>query len=186
MPPPSTRVLFGLGLEHDVKGDRAKGSTSIAPSPVAPRQGGWCRWHPSWIISKTSGVVAKLVPNLAAKRYAIEIHSGVSAAEMAEAAQGYRARWAACSSDEPGAFGSLIKDDPRPLRRRKRRQSATASDSGRGPNLCRAPKMFFRSELHGVQWIDKPSLSKARQKTYFAAVTEDDIARELNVEAIVA
>ena len=36
-----------------------------------------------------------------------------------------------------------------------------------------------------MQWIEKASLSKARQRTYFAAVTEDDIARELNVEAIV-
>jgi putative DNA methylase len=43
---------------------------------------------PSWVISKTRNIVAKLVPNHEAKRYAIEIHSSVSAAEMAEAENG--------------------------------------------------------------------------------------------------
>ena len=43
---------------------------------------------PSWVISKTRNVVAKLVPDPPAKRYEIEIHSGVSAAEMAEAEHG--------------------------------------------------------------------------------------------------
>ncbi len=42
----------------------------------------------SWVISKQRNVVAKLVPDFVAKRYAIEIHTGVSAAEMAEAERG--------------------------------------------------------------------------------------------------
>jgi putative DNA methylase len=43
---------------------------------------------PSWIISKTRKVVARLVPDHEDKRYDIEIHSGVSDSEMAEAANG--------------------------------------------------------------------------------------------------
>ena len=53
-----------------------------------PKTGWMVPMAPSWVISKTRNVVAKLVPDHAAKRYAIEVHTGVSAAEMAEAEQG--------------------------------------------------------------------------------------------------
>ena len=41
---------------------------------------------PSWIVATNRCIVAKLVPDHSAKRYRIEIHAGVSAAEMEEAA----------------------------------------------------------------------------------------------------
>jgi putative DNA methylase len=43
---------------------------------------------PSWVISKSRSVVAKLVPDKKRKRYDIEIHEGVSVEEMREAALG--------------------------------------------------------------------------------------------------
>ena len=44
---------------------------------------------------------------------------------------------------------------------------------------------IFQERLYCIQWIAKASLSKARQETYFAAVTEADLARERKVEGIV-
>ena len=37
-----------------------------------------------------------------------------------------------------------------------------------------------------IQWITKDHSARRRQETFFAAVTEDDLARERKVEAIVA
>ena len=67
---------------------------------------------PSWVISKTAQIVAKLVPDHVAKRYAIEVHSGVSAAEMAEAANRHSAGWPAGPSDESRALWRRDQDNP--------------------------------------------------------------------------
>ena len=43
----------------------------------------------------------------------------------------------------------------------------------------------MQERLYAIQWITKDTLGKSRQETFFAAVTEDDLARERQVEAIV-
>ena len=47
------------------------------------------------------------------------------------------------------------------------------------------PDDLFQERLYCIQWITKESLGKGRQETFFAKVTEDDLAREREVEAIV-
>ena len=37
----------------------------------------------------------------------------------------------------------------------------------------------------GIQWITNESLGRGRQETFFATVTEEDLARERKAEAIV-
>jgi hypothetical protein len=76
-----------LGIEHDAHGNRAKAYLYCLETRD-PRTGWMVPMAPSWVISKTRKVVAKLVPNHANKRYDIEIHSGVSSIEIAEAEQG--------------------------------------------------------------------------------------------------
>jgi len=44
---------------------------------------------------------------------------------------------------------------------------------------------IFQERLYCIQWISKATLERARQETFFAAVTEDDLERERKVEAIV-
>jgi putative DNA methylase len=79
--------ITGLGIEHGKDGNRAKAYLYCLETRC-PKTGWMVPMAPSWVISKIRNVVAKLVPNPAGKRYKIEIHTGVSAAEMAEAAKG--------------------------------------------------------------------------------------------------
>ncbi|MGQ0444615.1 MAG: ISAs1 family transposase, partial [Beijerinckiaceae bacterium] len=76
-----------LGIEHDVHGNRAKAFLYCLETRC-PKIGWMVPMAPSWVISKTRNVVAKLFPDPEIKRYRIEIHSGVSAVEMAEAEKG--------------------------------------------------------------------------------------------------
>jgi hypothetical protein len=76
-----------LGIEQDTKGNRAKAYLYCLETRC-PKTGWMVPMLGSLIISKTRGVVARLVPDHLQQRYDIEIRSGVSAAEMAEAVQG--------------------------------------------------------------------------------------------------
>ncbi|MGI9130035.1 MAG: DUF1156 domain-containing protein, partial [Roseomonas sp.] len=76
-----------LGIEHDSAGNRAKAFLYCLETRC-PRTGWMVPMAPSWVISRTRGVVAKLVPDTKEKRYNIEIHSGVDEATIAEADKG--------------------------------------------------------------------------------------------------
>src|SRR4029077_10602739 len=43
------------------------------------------------------------------------------------------------------------------------------------------PEDTFQERLYCVQWITKDSVGAGRQETYFAGVTDDDLARERRV-----
>jgi putative DNA methylase len=139
---------------------------------------------PSWVISKTRNVVAKLVPDLAANRYQIEIHTSVSAAEMVEAEKGTVCDGRLVHPMNPERSGVEIKTIRGDYR-----------DSG-GVNRNRLrlwkkldfvprPDDIFQERLYCIQWITKDSLGKSRQETFFASVTLEDLARERKVEEIV-
>src|SRR5215831_12537899 len=70
-----------LRIEHDEHGNRAKAYLYCLETRC-PKTGWMVPMAPSWVISKTRNVVAKLVPVHIAKRYEIEVHTGVSAEEM--------------------------------------------------------------------------------------------------------
>ena len=61
----------------------------------------------------------------------------------------------------------------------------TGSGFGRNRILCHDPEDIWQERLYAIQWITKDSLNKAEHETFFAAVTDDDLARERQVEAIV-
>ena len=48
------------------------------------------------------------------------------------------------------------------------------------------PDDIFQERLYCIQWITADSLDKKQKETFFAAVTEEDLARERQVEQIVA
>ena len=77
-----------LGIEHDKRRQPREG-LSLLPGDALPedRLDG-ADGAVLGDFARTRNVVAKLVPDHANKRYDIEIHSGVSAEEMAEAEQG--------------------------------------------------------------------------------------------------
>ncbi|MGH7122630.1 MAG: hypothetical protein ACREFP_27170 [Acetobacteraceae bacterium] len=47
------------------------------------------------------------------------------------------------------------------------------------------PDDIYQERLYCIQWITKETLGKGRQETFFATVTEEDLAREREVETIV-
>ncbi len=172
-----------LGIEHDKHGNRAKAYLYCLETRC-PKTGWMVPMAPSWVISKTRNVVAKLVPDPEAKRYRIEIHSGVSAAEMAEAEKGTVRDGRLVHPMNPERSGveiKTIRGDYRDADGINRNRLRLWEKSDFVPR----PDDIFQERLYCIQWIAKESLGKGRQETFFAAVTEEDLARERKVEEIV-
>jgi putative DNA methylase len=172
-----------LGVEHDKNSNRAKAYLYCLETRC-PKTGWMVPMASSWVISKQRNVVAKLVPDHAAKRYAIEVHTGVSAAEMAEAEEGTVRDGRLVHPMNPERSGVEIKTIRGDYRdgdgtNRNRLRLWEKSDFTPRPND------IWQERLYAIQWITKESLGKGRQETFFATVTEDDLARERKVEAIV-
>ena len=76
-----------LGIEHNARGDRAK-VFLYCQETIDPRTGWRVPMAPSWVISRSSRCIAKMVPVAAEKRFDLEIVEGASAEEMAQAEMG--------------------------------------------------------------------------------------------------
>ena len=172
-----------LGIEHDVKGNRAKAYLYCVETRC-PKTGWMVPMAPSWVISKHRDVVAKLVPDHTTKRYGIEIHSGVSVAEIAEAEQGTVRDGRLVHPMNPERTGVEIKT----IRGDYRDEAGVNRNRLRlweKLDFAPRPDDTFQERLYCVQWITKDTVGAGRQETYFAGVTDDDLARERRVAAIV-
>ena len=172
-----------LGIEHDKHGNRAKAYLYCLETRC-PRTGWMVPMAPSWVISNTRNVVAKLVPDRVTKHYAIEVHAGVSAAEMAEAEQGTVRDGRLIHPINPERSGVEIKT----IRGDYRDADGTNRNSLRKwekNDFLPRPEDIYQERLYCIQWITKKSLAKRRQETFFSAVTDDDLVRERKVEVIV-
>ncbi|MDX1982041.1 MAG: anti-phage-associated DUF1156 domain-containing protein [Bryobacteraceae bacterium] len=177
------REITELGIEHDRHGNRAK--AYLYCLEVRCPQTGWIvPLAPSWVISKNRNVIARLVPDHAKQRFDVEIVSGVSAEEMASAGKGtlqdgevtytlngeiYRTKFTTIRGDRKLLDGSKEND----LRRWEK------------SDFIPRPDDILQERLYCIQWIDRETLDKGRQTTFFAAVNEEDLARERKVEEIV-
>jgi putative DNA methylase len=124
------------------------------------------------------------VPDHTAKRYVIEVHTGVSAAEMAEAEKGTvrdGRLMHSMNSERSGVEIKTIRGDYRDADGNTRNRLRLWEKSDFVPH----PDDIWQERLYAIQWITKDILGKGRQETFFAAVTADDLARERHVEAIV-
>jgi putative DNA methylase len=171
-----------LGIEQDIDGNRAKAYLYCLETRC-PRTGWMVPMAPTWVISKQRNVVAKLLPNIEAKRYEIEIHTGVSEKEMAEAEHGTVRDGRLVHPMNPERSGveiKTIRGDFRDADGTKRNRLRPWEKSDFMPR----PDDIFQERLYCIQWITRASLGRGRQETFFAAVTEDDLVRERKVEAI--
>jgi putative DNA methylase len=172
-----------LGIEHDKDGNRAKAYLYCLETRC-PKTGWMVPMAPSWIVSTTDKSVASLVPDDSAKRYRIEVHSGVSATEMDEAAQGTVRDGRLVHPMNPERSGveiKTIRGDFRDAAGVNRSRLRLWEKSDFEPR----PDDIWQERLYAIQWITKKSLGKGRQETFFAAVNDDDFAREQQVESIV-
>lgn len=177
------REITALGIEHDEHGNRAKAYLYCLETRC-PHTGWMVPMAPSWVISKTRKVVAKLIPNYEQKRFEIEIVTGVSEAEMKAAAKG---------TVQDGDLVYVLDGEEYRTPIKTIRGDYRLPDGTTGNKLRRwekhdfmpRPDDIFQERLYCIQWITAKTLGKSRQETFFASVTAADLAREQKVEQIV-
>ncbi|MGP6089790.1 anti-phage-associated DUF1156 domain-containing protein [Antarctobacter jejuensis] len=177
------RKIRDLGVETDDEGNVAKAYIYCLEARC-PETGWMVPLSPSWIISKSKKVIARLVPDHAKKNFSIEVHSGVSADDMRLADKGtvqdgnmvydldgktYRTSIKSLRGDFRGPDGITINR----IRKWEKSDFEPRADD------------VFQERLYAVHWIKRDSLGQGRLQTYFAAVTQADIAREERVKTIV-
>ena len=172
-----------LGIEHDNRGNRAKAYLYCLETRC-PKTGWMVPIAPSWVVSAARKTVAKLVPEAAGKRYRLEVHTDVGDAEITEAAQGTIRDGRLVHPMNPERSGVEIKTIRGDYRdetgiNRNRLRLWEKSD------FIPRPDDTFQERLYCIQWITKESVDSGRLETFFAGVTDDDLARERTVEAIV-
>jgi putative DNA methylase len=172
-----------LGIESDERGNRGKAYLYCLETRC-PKTGWMVPILPSLVISDARGVVAKLVPNELGRCYEIEIVTGASAADMAEAAKGTLRQGRLVHPMNPERTGVEI----RTIRGDYRGSNGV---SGNRLRLWEkdefSPRVddIFQERLYCIQWITKETFQKRRQETFFASVTEADLKREKQVRSIV-
>lgn len=204
-----------LGIEHDAAGNRAKAYLYCLET-VDPQTGWLVPMAPSWVISRNRRTIAKLVPDPARKRFDIVIESDVSAAALDAAERGtvrdgdlvydlatpegaartWRlpiARLRGDGEGPPRADGSrgnrLRAWERTDIVPRRPVWDAQASPvlEGAPPGAWRGGDILLE-RLYCIQWMAAADLAagKARPATFFSAPTDADLAREAQVEQIVA
>lgn len=171
-----------LGVEHDAHGNRAKAYLYCLETRC-PKTGWIVPMAPSWVISKTRSVVARLVPDHDRRRYEIVIETGVDEGAMKVAAQGTVQGGRLVHPMNPEKDGvaiSVIRGD-----HREDRINKNGLRRWEKHDFVPRPEDTLQERLYCIQWITRASLDKRRQHTFFASVTDEDLARERQVEAVV-
>ncbi|WP_295581347.1 anti-phage-associated DUF1156 domain-containing protein [uncultured Lamprocystis sp.] len=178
------RIITKLGIEHDSQGNRAKAYLYCLETRC-PETGWMVPMAPSWVISRTHCVIAKLAPDHASRTFGIEIFTGVSADEMQAAEQGtiregnlvydlddktYRTPIKTLRGDYRDAEGNTANK----LRRWGKNDFKPQHDD------------VFQERLYCIQWITRETLMVHRPTTFFAAISDEDLDRERKVERIIA
>jgi putative DNA methylase len=177
------REITTLRIEHDSQGNRAKAYLYCLETRC-PETGWMVPMAPSWVISRTRSVVAKLMPNRAAQRFDIHVVTDASVTEMEAAEQG------------TVRDGNLVYELAGKVHRTpvKTLRGDHRDADGRAANLLRRwekhefmprPDDIFQERLYCIQWMAAETLNRYRPSTYFASVTKEDSKREDLVQAIV-
>ena len=147
-----------LGIEHDKHGNRAKAYLYCLETRC-PKTGWMVPAIPSWVIATNRRIVGKLVPDQAAKRYRIEVHTGVSTEEMNEAAEGTVRDGRLVHPMNPERSGVEIRTirgdyrDAEGINRNRLRMWDKSDFVPRHDDI-------FQERLYAIQWITKESLDK--------------------------
>ena len=169
--------ITAMGIEHDSASNRAKAYLYCLETRC-PKTGWMVPMAPSWIISKTRNVVARLVPDPTRKRYDILVETGVSAEAMAAGERGTVQGGRLVHPMNPDRSGVEIR--------------VIRGDHPGGGNALRPwtvddfvprPDDIWQERLYCVQWITADTLGRRQPVTYYAGVTGEDLVREARIEA---
>jgi len=175
--------ITALGIELDEYGNRAKAYLYCLETRC-PETGWLVPMSPSWVISKSRNVIAKLIPNHENKRFDIEVITGASGEEMKAAEKG---------TVQDGALvyeldGKIYRTPIKTLRGDYRDSDGNTANRLRPwekHEFKPKPDDIFQERLYAIHWIKKETLGSSRPETFFASVTEADRQRERQVENIV-
>lgn len=173
--------ISALGTEVDERGNKAKAYLYCLETRC-PESGWLVPLCPSWVISKKRGVIAKLVPDSANRRFDIEVISGATASELAEAEVGtiqgrnltYKIdgkQYSIPIKTIRGEYRDADGETRNRLRLWERR------------DIRPQPNDILQERLFAIQWFDQKSESGGRPETFFASVTIEDLKREERLAA---
>jgi adenine-specific DNA methylase/very-short-patch-repair endonuclease len=186
--------ITALGIEHNSKGDRAKVFLYCLETRC-PQTSWLIPMAPSWVISVTHRVCAKLVPNHEKKRFEIEVVTSATLEEMEQAKQGTVRDGNLIYQLNDQEYITSIKT----IRGDRKVDNEPINDLRKWEKLDFVPRPddILQERLYCIQWI-KPlhpnscdvsrwndDGGKSRQVTYFASVTEEDLEREQKIRKIV-
>jgi adenine-specific DNA methylase len=124
------------------------------------------------------------VPDHEHRRFNIEIVAGASAEQLTAASAG---------TISDGDVTYTLEGETYRTQFKTIRGDARLSD-GRTGNKLRPwdrtdfiprPDDILQERLYCIQWITRDTLNKSRQETFFASITDEDLAREQKVEHLV-
>lgn len=159
------------GIEHNEKGWRAD-AYLYCNEAICPECGWKVPLAPAWVIGEKSRCIARLVPKPSERRFDIEILSGVSPSELAEAKRAGTAKDSRLCCPNPDCGQST----PIAMLRR---------DGGEGLRLWEAhevaprPDDVFQERLYCIRWVEtyeEDGVEKTRK--HYRAPTDADLARE--------
>jgi adenine-specific DNA methylase len=160
------RQICEWGIEHNSQGWRAD-AYLYCVEVIDPESGWRVPLAPSWVIGEKTHTIAKLVPDAVNKRYEIEIHEGVSSAEInaAKAAgtmQNFRLM--------PPHGGSSTPIEV--LRRNLRLWE--------NEDIVPRPDDIFQERLYCIRWVETYIDAKGKEHTrrHYRAPTQADLRRE--------
>jgi putative DNA methylase len=178
-----------LGVETDGKGWRAKVFLYCVETRC-PQTGWMVPLLPTRVVSKGYRVVAELVPDPLTKRYAIQIRTGVSQAEIEAAETGTVGR--------EGKYGEAYlihqvdgvayKTKISTLRGDYQKPDGTIGNRLRPwekLDFIPRPDDLLQERLYCIQWM-RPRRQGKGEEYEFRSVTEDDLIRERLVQDYVA
>lgn len=177
-------AIDSLGIEKDAQGNQTK-AFLYCMETRCPESGWMVPLSPSWVISKNGNVIAQLVPDHAKKRFDIQIKSNATTEEMQSAANG---------TVQEGNIQYQLDGKKYRVPIKTLRGDFRDSQGNTGNRLRQWAKTdfvstlddVFHERLYAIHWISKDTLKKRRPRTYFAAPTEADLQRELQVKKIVS
>jgi len=178
------KEIADLGIEHDEYGNRAKAYLYCLETRC-PETGWAVPLSTSWVVSPRQRVIAKLVPDLANKRFDIILQQDASAAEIAAAQRG-------TVQDGDMVYelmGKTYRTSIKTLRGDFRDASGNTSNKLRRwekTDFRPRPDDIFQERLYAIQWIAKETLSEPRFDVYFTEVRDSDRTREDKVVEFVA
>jgi adenine-specific DNA methylase len=160
------RQICEWGIEHNSQGWRAD-AYLYCVEVIDPESGWRVPLAPSWVIGEKTHTIAKLVPDAVNKRYEIEIHEGVSSAEI-NAAKAAGTIQNSRLVPPHGGPSTPIEVVRRELR------------LWENEDIIPRPDDIFQERLYCIRWVETYTDAKGKECTrrHYRAPTQADLRRE--------